>query len=604
MSRSGARRNPPRPSYARRLPPELLVDIFKLLTPRKNYYTDKWPTSLDDPRALSQVCSNWRTIALDVKKLWTRVPVLNGFWAAICLERSRPLPVSVSILLNIDYDGRYASRNHCDPDNLHEGIKMALSESQRIRMLEIEVSASDGDKLSRLTHDMFTCLQSGPMPLLEYVDVDLHWHEVSDYPAFLGRHTPANLRYLALRNVDRRNLPCPHLFSAPLTSLILGCGTIWDTIEDALSTLSLLPTLEVLKIDRDRNGSDDRDQPSAIPEFNISELAVEARSITLPNLKELDLSEPLEVIACLMKCLAFPTSARITLRALDNSEGDAIRDYMALFMSSLDAHYKSLVAEDRSFRSLLLDLSVRPDQRRLLVAADHALRDLDCPVPRPPLIPIYPNGFVIPSVLPFSFSLCDDISFSELELVESFLSQPLFSSTGALTFKEGFGEWMETPFPVTSTSQWRDVLSRLGSVAVAHFHGHTAPHALQALALEGDTGVYCLLTDITLQEVSFVPFPEGTGEKSAYVPFETLLAVLKQRTERDVPRHVARLRRLELLSCDIDEGQLAELYRVLGENVVSWDGRMRGTEESRRQSMLNHMRNVTAEDMRLLLRDL
>ncbi|KZV71394.1 hypothetical protein PENSPDRAFT_650703 [Peniophora sp. CONT] len=579
----------PKIPHIQELPHELLVEIFRFFTPRKVvdwiYGYTTWSTSLDEPRALSQVCSTWRTIALDVKSLWTGIPVVNEFWAEISLERSRPLPVVISITLNesADFQAGIVHKSSLGLYDLHDGVRMALSQSHRIRILQIEVLVYDSSQLVWLTHKMTTFLARGSMPLLEEAEIDINQNALyRPCPSFLGESTPHGLHHLSLRGIDESYLPCPHLFAAPLTSLVLGYGTIWEFVEDALLALSLIPSLEILEIKRDRDG--DSDQPSAISEFDIFELTLNARSVALPNLKLLDLHETLELVACMMKFLAFPTTARIHLYALCTAdEGDVVRGFVDIIATSLSLHYVSLINEDRPFRGLFLDMECSHEQHRLLLAADHSLHQVPS-TPRTCLIPKNERYNIFHSdQLPFTLSLCGHSSFSGIELVENFVRLPIFSQAYALTFTESqYGGPNTDPFLHTSSSDWKRIMLQFDHLSVIQLHSYAAVHVLQALA-EGRVGesAFDAIVDITISEVAFIHMsPNDTSGRPAYVPFDALYAILNQSIGDGGKRPLVSPRRVNLAHCDVDEEQVAQLRRSFGGELITWDGTERGSYES------------------------
>ncbi|KAF8971263.1 hypothetical protein BDZ97DRAFT_1788618 [Flammula alnicola] len=67
-------------SPMRRLPSELLREIFVWLSPCLQIYPDSaqnWPSSKDLPWAVSQVCRSWRAIALSLPSLWNHLPLVR-----------------------------------------------------------------------------------------------------------------------------------------------------------------------------------------------------------------------------------------------------------------------------------------------------------------------------------------------------------------------------------------------------------------------------------------------------------------------------------------------------------------------------------------------
>ncbi|VDC06261.1 unnamed protein product [Peniophora sp. CBMAI 1063] len=583
-----------------KLPPELLVHIFEFLIPDdSSHWSYTAETCLDDPRALSQVCSHWRAISLDIKSLWTTVPIRNELWARLSLERSRPLPLEVPIWLEGDDLQVAARKSSFYFYDIHDALQAAFSESHRIRVLRIEISALDYGILDWLGRKLFTFLTSSEIPTLEHLDVDLKWYGAArTYPSFLGQQTPNNLRHLSLCDVDQDYLPCPHLFVAPLTALELGSGQIWESVEDALEALSRIPTLEILRIRRAGDGDEER--LSAIPEFNIFELALGARSVSLPKLKTLDLYETMELIACLMKYLAIPTSAHIRLQAMQNPEDEGfVLDFVNIIASALSSHHESVMKEGRPFRGLYMDMTTWKDERRFVIAADHSLRDQDLPASRRAcLIPsLDMHEIFSPQELPLSLSLCDDdTSATRMELMTIFANLPLFKNVCALTLTEHHDDSQDSEdiFESMAPAELGSIMPPLSGITVAHFYGYTAIHALGAFAdgALGDTTYLSLVVDITIEEVSFIP--PSAESKTVYIPFDELLLALRERTRGRGPRRTATLECLELKSCDIDDAQVAHLRREFGGMQLVWDGLIRGTQESQQRAMWDSI-NMSAE---------
>ncbi|PPQ71264.1 hypothetical protein CVT26_012035 [Gymnopilus dilepis] len=64
-------------SPLRRLPPEILQEIFKALIPSFTQTHPRWRTPADLPWILGQVCHTWRVNALAVSELWAHLPSIN-----------------------------------------------------------------------------------------------------------------------------------------------------------------------------------------------------------------------------------------------------------------------------------------------------------------------------------------------------------------------------------------------------------------------------------------------------------------------------------------------------------------------------------------------
>ncbi|KZV71395.1 hypothetical protein PENSPDRAFT_751786 [Peniophora sp. CONT] len=581
------------PIYIYKLPPEVLLEIFRLFSPTGETTTDPFrfclPASVDDARKLSQVCSSWRAIALSLKRLWTDIPILNDYWAGLSLERSRPLPVSISISLDGPQED-LLSRDDVDEPlalyNLHDGVQRALSEAHRIRALQVLADTFDsGDRLLWLVHKGLTFMTARPMPLLEYLDVDLKWHAFPrNLLPFMDRYSPGKLRYLSLYGVHQGNLPCLHLLpKAPLTSLKLGYQTLWESMDEALATLSLLPTLEVLVMER---APDESDEPGPIFDIDVVALSAEPRSVALPNLRTLQLTDTLEITAYLMRSLVFPTAAQIKLYTFD-TDRDTARGFLNVLIASIDAHYRTLIADGCLFRGLLLEVScvtMSGAARRIQLGADHALHDRVLLAPRACLIPhIGRSRLNNHDQLPLMISICENASFAQLEVIEALIQLEMVTKSCALTFCDHSGLWQPDPFADIQPTDWEDIMPLLPCIRVADFCGHCAVHALQLLTDAAGGDAFHAITDITVEDVSFVPQSKPRHiyqkVKPAWMSFETLVQAINNRIHPDRPESL-RLHHIELKSCDIDDDQVSQLRRDFGEDFVAWDGRSRGARGS------------------------
>ncbi|TRM59865.1 hypothetical protein BD626DRAFT_539086 [Schizophyllum amplum] len=87
----------------RRLPAELLSDIFTLVIARKASY---WVDNIYYRPAFAETCRSWRAVALTTPRLWNRMEMVHGMMTGrspIVLEAR--LPLSGSLPLHLDIDG-------------------------------------------------------------------------------------------------------------------------------------------------------------------------------------------------------------------------------------------------------------------------------------------------------------------------------------------------------------------------------------------------------------------------------------------------------------------------------------------------------------------
>lgn len=588
-----------------RIPPELLFEIFKALSPP--CYLPRWPedTSLEQPRTLSHVCSSWRTIALSLKSLWTSIPIVNEFWAGLSMERSRPLPIS--IIVTLDGSHLYEEESAKVPIyNLHDGLQMALSEPYRICALQAELATYRfGPTRTWLAHKLFVFLETAEVPQLEFLNVNLLFHDVhGTHSSFLGRLPPTNLRSLSLCGVYQGELHCPHLITTTLTTLDLGSGVIWDSIEDACVSLSRMPSLEVLAIRRNR---DDMFMPGALPSTDILDTSIQPRSISLPNLKKLYLFETLELITCLMRSFAFPISATIDLHdaseQADEQPGPSVRDCLRILTTALNAHYARVVAEDRVFRGLFLFSGAEDGtvhRQRLQFAADYALRNKDSEEARAcSMSGRIDRKYTFPQFVhdncPLYIRLCNDDSTTALELVETLSALPVFRDARALVFLEHTLEPVPEPYSATGLLEWVNVMRYIRSVKVAHLGSYIAVHHLAALLEVEGYASSLATTDLVIEDVSFCPDLSSSEQalRPARFPFDRFMLALQRCNTPDTrkPGGAGHVVHVELIHCDIDEDQIAEMRREFGDEFVLWDGLVQGSGESRRHASLGLRRS-------------
>ena len=220
--------------------------------------------------AVSHVCYRWREVALKCKALWTYIPLVSPAWAQRALTLSNPHPITVRI------DSRDSSidRGYVSADALF----LALAHMSRIR--KIRIRSPWGTKYGdRILSFVYGALCSGA-PVLEELDLG------SDVP-FMVRSGPewstmasviAKLRVLRL---EQCFLPADgFLFHSGLTHLRLsGTKIMWPTLESLLSTLALMPKLQILEL------------YGVLPSApSSSSSSSDPPSLDLPLLKELHLS--------------------------------------------------------------------------------------------------------------------------------------------------------------------------------------------------------------------------------------------------------------------------------------------------------------------------
>ncbi|KAJ7167474.1 hypothetical protein C8R46DRAFT_1269375 [Mycena filopes] len=147
----------PQPDWTNGLPPEICVEIFLLAR-------DFGPVlESQNPFLLGQICSRWRSIALDAPSLWTSImlaspkPLLRVALmpissmlsvASTFIERSRQLPLELTI------DARWSRSSECPV------LDLLLSQSHRWELVQIYY-------LNSKRQYLLTALRTGNFPRLK-----------------------------------------------------------------------------------------------------------------------------------------------------------------------------------------------------------------------------------------------------------------------------------------------------------------------------------------------------------------------------------------------------------------------------------------------------
>jgi hypothetical protein len=130
----------PLPCFIRRLPEDLLLQIFKNITWRlaspnatrtelwgyNRKYTNVWD-------AISQTCRDWRTLALGSPSLWTHIYNANTNETRALIDRSQGLPLDVML--------------DCSKRQYEGSLDLALNQWHRVRLFKVHVSATTMDIL-------------------------------------------------------------------------------------------------------------------------------------------------------------------------------------------------------------------------------------------------------------------------------------------------------------------------------------------------------------------------------------------------------------------------------------------------------------------------
>lgn len=245
--------------------------------------------------AVSHVCRRWREIALKCKALWTTVPLVSVSWAERALTLSCPHP----IILHIDSKDKSLDRGYMSVS----ALCLALTHVDRIRKIHMHSpwGTRHGDRIMDV---VFGALSRGALELEEL--------DLAPDPPFLARsgldrnsavtEMKVDLPALRVVRLDQCYLPADCLlFHAGLTHLRLsGTRAMWPAMEPLLTTLSLVPKLQVLEL----YGV----LPTAHPSLRR---ASTADGTLLPLLHELHLGGTPQSVLAVLQALNLTESVRV-----------------------------------------------------------------------------------------------------------------------------------------------------------------------------------------------------------------------------------------------------------------------------------------------------
>ncbi|KAI0313600.1 hypothetical protein OF83DRAFT_1140557 [Amylostereum chailletii] len=339
-----------------RVPAEILLEILGYL------HLGSHPSSgnpCQDAISVSQVCRRWRAAALQCREIWSVLPMKpDSRWTKAAIERSGTYPLTV----DLPHDSSYTQSQW-------EDVCLVLAELPRIRKLSITFiekgPAEPAPKMAEATR----LLRDTPATMLEDLKIsttDTQYIRPAYYHLF-SRTVPQKLRSLEAFGIDfapdvlnasifpdLRHLTLNEcklrrdhfLLRSPLTHLDVMRCEIWDegTFEDLLEALSLVPTLETMKL---RCTLNRQMAESWMERPSSSELA----PIPLPNLQSLHIQE--SYVACLgLLCgLSLPMSAAVKADALMHWDYIWTEDPAATLHRTLSSYYAPADAAGMSFSS-------------------------------------------------------------------------------------------------------------------------------------------------------------------------------------------------------------------------------------------------------------
>ena len=237
--------------------------------------------------AVSHVCYRWREIALKCKALWTCIPLVSVRWAQRAIELSHPHPIT----LHIDSNEASLDRGYVSVGALCH----ALNHLDRIRKIHMHRpwGTKYGDRIIAI---VYGALCQGA-PALEELDLSSEIPlRVKSGPNSTIMSVFAELRTLRL---DLCFVPADcFLFLPGLTHVQLSVTrSMWPTLESMLSTLALIPKVQVLGL----CGTLPTESYATIPPPVIG----------LPSLEELHLNGTPQGVSAVLRAVSFQDSVQV-----------------------------------------------------------------------------------------------------------------------------------------------------------------------------------------------------------------------------------------------------------------------------------------------------
>ena len=272
-----------------RIPDEVIAEIVKI-------------SQYDDPKyewiKTSHICSRWRRVVLGTALLWTSIQANNLGRAAVFLRRSGTAPVSISISRRLSDEGQETF------------AQLLRSHSHHVKSLALSLPSTD----------MVTVVGSLNlnMPRLQciYLKDPRGQSFYASYATELIKFQPSFRSYpplhtLVLESVALswdlsmfRELRVLEISRVRTRSTEAAASPRWLKISQLLDILDICPSLERLKIN------------TTGPLYHrIDPLTPIERTVSLPNLQELELTNSPSVLALFLSHLIIPATTRSTFKA-------------------------------------------------------------------------------------------------------------------------------------------------------------------------------------------------------------------------------------------------------------------------------------------------
>ncbi|KAI0058979.1 hypothetical protein BV25DRAFT_1829535 [Artomyces pyxidatus] len=279
---------------------------------------------------MTQVCSHWRKIILNLKEFWSFLPLELGRppcrWLELSLALSNPTPIYI-----------HAEKQYFTEDWYRCGLISALRESSRIREIRIDHPVNHLSQTVGPIVELLRLFCSTPAPFLEILDIDLAFYSESD---MFGGNIPLRLHTLSLTRAHSISLDCS-VFRAPLTSLKLMNMQLEQSYEKMLSILARFPDLLTLVLDC-------ISFPTPVTAPSHERLS----DVAFPALRCLVLVGRFHPIVKLIQHLHLPSQAAVTLCTPDHTYENVIIHTLPALKSIFSSFVRDASPTDLSFHKL------------------------------------------------------------------------------------------------------------------------------------------------------------------------------------------------------------------------------------------------------------
>lgn len=501
-----------------RLPDEVLASAFLELNLFFRNDQLQW-RSIDRYRWITvcQVCSHWRTVALNTPRLWSDITVTRSLnWMREMLARSHKAPLRVRIALTSLVDG------------MGEPARLVLRELGRMEDLVIGVSADALEILHAL---------DAPAPLLRSLNIEGVRQRTSRQPGgerqipppqVLARPTTAQLEQLDLLHCKFPwNLPVP--FTSLTHLKVVGTGADRPSIAHVIMTLASFKLLEFLDLEG---------MLPTLPEDAVA-LPKPPIIVTFSRLKRLRFVGETMNCANLLNRLFLPSSASIILECTSKRGVAELAACLRARTPAMDQPRMLMLEEDFSGSTFYVRASPRDgpvragDPSSLVVTFKHS-----------------PDGPAPSSLSRHAIPFCLHLALENVDCV----------CTAGL---------VPPSFDEEQTKEWAALFIRMCNLTELSLSGlatYRLPDALVAKRWDGVEGL-CLptLRCVTVEDVTF-GLPETFKQGLPGQFTKQLVHTLDERA-REAPRlECLRIKRSKY----IDLPDVRMLEKVVGK--VEWDG--------------------------------